>query len=1186
MLAKKKTKKKTKKKKKKKIPEESLGSEEEPDEVARTEEDDSDSNNSNDGDHHASYEKVRKRLTKKTETKDVSAVSLGLNAAELIKKRRSEDDEEDFEYFEAKREEEATILKTAELKEQLRTGPWILVIHIQNALGLRNADVVGKSDPFCQVTLNGRNVGKTKVVNNNLNPIWNWSTHIELDSETLGNSWARTEILVECFDHDLIGKNDFLGRVLLHGEDLLRTLGLSGDPNNANRELVLYPFRDPPKGVRKKSRRATGDLNMSLSLTYHAPPEKLRGDIKLRVFIDRAEGLMPADSVTGTSDPYVRVFWEHKEFYKTKVKKLTLNPKFHEDFEIVLKEGADMRETQLRLDFYDRDLVGKDEFLGRVKVYAGDMVELIGLSTYILRMEKPGDWQKFRLRKRPRGDEKRKIRGVVYLGLKIEDDWSDIESLVRNKTGDAGSSGEAGLSMLEQTDSPLTSVPEDTDLAGAKTAMKQAQSMGLKDSEEYSALVSLSWVLASGKLAKAQQIERMLLRSARERHSENSLMYASVMDHIGLQRLRASSYDEAFKLMDSALIMRQKLYDYQATATSHDSLGQLEYERGNYLEAERLLNRALANRVKLLGEDNPATARTMRTLGCVYRSLGRPDDSIKLLIRSSEIIKKRYGPESLPMATSLILLARHWRREGKKYKLSCRLCRKVLIIRDKKLGPHHPATAVALGEVAASHRARALASAEYREEGMVVATRYLERSVTIKKRLYGAKSLRLAKTLSNLGYLYRELGKHELSMDNFATVYSLCKDRLGPEHPRTILALSSKAAAMANFSFVCEKEEKKEEDADSEDTSSDSEDDASESSNRKKIEKKPSRNGRAIGKKRKKREKKRKKRKKIGEVKAIDPAADRALAKKLLLKALNMSIDKLGKEHPITAKCFRNYVFTKTEQDIVKNRFHLDREANVEEEALGNYLYPWEVCVKSMRKAIWSCATCAFQKRQNQPTESTKTTSSSRGSIRQSRSGSFFSRLVRKGRIQYLNALAEEKQQGNQNNENPVSESQYITAHPKDEKKNGDGISNDPLNLAESYSKLIVQHMDFRTDPNQTQKERPSGWASGMKNADDTNPADHQTELEKAKEEEEIAADKKAVSDLMSSMNANSSALWQDNQSDAGGTAVASSRSHQSEKSSQDRSESNSIAIDSARSVATSSSNDGEVGENSTDEED
>ena len=56
-----------------------------------------------------------------------------------------------------------------------------------------------------------------------------------------------------------------------------------------------------------------------------------------------------------------------------------------------------MRETQLRLDFFDRDLVGKDEFLGRVKVYASDMVELRHFDIHSL-MEKPAigrnsDWK-------------------------------------------------------------------------------------------------------------------------------------------------------------------------------------------------------------------------------------------------------------------------------------------------------------------------------------------------------------------------------------------------------------------------------------------------------------------------------------------------------------------------------------------------------------------------------------------------------------------------------------------------------------------------------------------------------------------------------------------------------------------------------------------------------------------------
>ena len=46
-----------------------------------------------------------------------------------------------------------------------------------------------------------------------------------------------------------------------------------------------------------------------------------------------------------------------------------------------------------------------------------------------------------------------------------------------------------------------------------------------------------------------------------------------------------------------------------------------------------------------------------------------------------------------------------------------------------------------------------------------------------------------------------------LAMEAFDMVHMLCEERLGPEHPRTILALSSKAAALAIYSFVSEKKD-------------------------------------------------------------------------------------------------------------------------------------------------------------------------------------------------------------------------------------------------------------------------------------------------------------------------------------------------------------------------------------------
>ena len=997
-------------------------------------------------DHATSWEQHKDKAAKKTNSNDVSAVNLG-SLGQLIKKKKVADEDDDFAEMEKKRQEAQALVKSAELKENLRTGPWILIIHLECAKGLRNADIIGKSDPFCTVTLNGNKVGKTKVINNNLNPVWNCIVRLELDSELLGNSWARSELLIECFDYDMgITKHDFLGRVLLHGENLMRTLGLTGNPEDAMRDPVSYPFRDPPTGVRKKSRRATGELIMSLSLNYAAPPENRPGDIGLKVFIDRAENIAGADAM-GTSDPYIKVFWEHKEQHTTKVKKLTTNPKWREDVVCKLPAGTDLTKTQLRLDMYDRDLIGKDDFLGRVTLFAADMVERIGMSTYICKLPGPDAPQKFRFKKRPRGDENRKVCGEIYLGLSLEDDWSDIEALVKRKEGDGGN---------ETADDIGQDNEADDEHAGARA--RHAKAIGLQDEEEESQLQSISWLLAGGKLVKAQDIERKILRSVQERCGKGSLEHASVMDHLGHQRLRASHYNDAFKLMDTALIMRQKLYDYPAVATSHDSLGQLAYERGQYEEAEIMLNRALASRMKILGEDNPATARTMRSLGCLYRVMGKPNESLRMLTRSSEIIEAKYGADSLPGASCLLLLARHWRCEGKKHKVSVRMCRTVLNIRDHKLGPHHSGTAVALAECAAAFRARGMAHAEYRESDMKLAVCYMERCLQIKEHLFGPRSLRLAKTLTNLAHLYRAKGQHDKSLAAFVRVYELRRQRLGEEHPLTLVSLSGKAAAMAHIHT------KKDEN---------------------------------------------------GDILPPDLHAEsiqRAESKKMLLKALNTSLDTLGRDHPITGKCFKNYVFTKTEDEVPLNRAHISREGQAEDAALGNYKYWYERCAIAIKNHVKSCLSCQCIKSDaNSKTSTVQPLNSvERNKHRESRSGSFLGRLVRKGRRQYMDNLTEEKRQsaltGGEKSGSPSSSAAAV----RDEDGNIVDIGGDPMGLAERYSALIVQQMDFQSDPIRTGISRPED--SSLTADDGTN----KTDLEKQQDQKLIEEDQAAVNGLLS----------------------------------------------------------------------
>jgi stromal membrane-associated protein len=74
----------------------------------------------------------------------------------------------------------------------------VLVVKIISAKDLVNADIIGKSDPYVVAQL-GKQILKSKVIQNDLNPVWN---------ETLMFSWTGSDdLLLEVYDEDLTNED-------------------------------------------------------------------------------------------------------------------------------------------------------------------------------------------------------------------------------------------------------------------------------------------------------------------------------------------------------------------------------------------------------------------------------------------------------------------------------------------------------------------------------------------------------------------------------------------------------------------------------------------------------------------------------------------------------------------------------------------------------------------------------------------------------------------------------------------------------------------------------------------------------------------------------------------------------------------------------------------------------------------
>mmetsp|Transcript_50409 Transcript_50409/g.146279 ORF Transcript_50409/g.146279 Transcript_50409/m.146279 type:complete len:624 (+) Transcript_50409:89-1960(+) len=252
---------------------------------------------------------------------------------------------------------------------------YVLRISIMGARSLRNADLPGKSDPYCTVEIPGKSSSKfkTKVLQDTLDPLWN--QEVELKGVAAGDS-----LLFSVFDKDTLTADDLLGKAVLRKEEVV-PMGFKG-------ELPLLPAK-PERRTSISSRassqgeEAAGHLDVKVALvrsycmngkvkpqvTEATGSEVQEGDgselREVTVYIYSAKDLRNADWApgTGVSDPYCicEVPGKPSTRLRTQAANNTLNPQW--DF--VGTMGNYAVNDPLVFTVMDKDSFKSDDFLDR-----------------------------------------------------------------------------------------------------------------------------------------------------------------------------------------------------------------------------------------------------------------------------------------------------------------------------------------------------------------------------------------------------------------------------------------------------------------------------------------------------------------------------------------------------------------------------------------------------------------------------------------------------------------------------------------------------------------------------------------------------------------------------------------------------------------------------------------------------
>ncbi|KAM0031057.1 putative C2 domain, synaptotagmin-like mitochondrial-lipid-binding domain, C2 domain superfamily [Helianthus debilis subsp. tardiflorus] len=254
-----------------------------------------------------------------------------------------------------------------------------LEVKLVQAQGLKNKDIIGKSDPFAELYIRPlRNRMQTsKVINNDLNPIWN--EHFEFVVEDVSTQ----HLTVKIFDDEGLQAAELLGCAQVQLSQLepgkvkdvwiklVKDLDLQRD--NKDRGKVHLELLYCPYGMDNTfTNPFTSDFSMTSLEKVLKTGETEDGDLVnkkrtviirgvLSVTVTSAEDL-PSTDLLGKTDPFV-VLTMKKTGMKnsTRVVNENLNPVWNQTFDFVVEDGL---HDMLVVEVYDHDTFGK-EYIGR-----------------------------------------------------------------------------------------------------------------------------------------------------------------------------------------------------------------------------------------------------------------------------------------------------------------------------------------------------------------------------------------------------------------------------------------------------------------------------------------------------------------------------------------------------------------------------------------------------------------------------------------------------------------------------------------------------------------------------------------------------------------------------------------------------------------------------------------------------
>nr|ACD54697.1 TPR repeat containing protein-like protein [Adineta vaga] len=277
---------------------------------------------------------------------------------------------------------------------------------------------------------------------------------------------------------------------------------------------------------------------------------------------------------------------------------------------------------------------------------------------------------------------------------------------------------------------------------------------------------------------KAEEIFRMLLSERKKEVSK-----APIYNELGLIKNNRGEYVEAIKYYEKAIaIQQQSLYsNHTDLASSYNNIGLMYHNMGEYQKALSYYEKSLTIQQQSLLPNHPDLAASYNNIGSVYYKM---DDYPKALsyYEKSLVIRQQSLPSNHPdLGASYNNIGRvYYNLDNHSKALSYQ--EKGLIIQQKSLPLNHPQLAASYNNIGIVYKNMC----QYQK-----ALSYYEKSLTIQQQSLPPNHPDLVSSYNNMGNVYNSMDDYPKALSYYEKVLIIRQQSLPSNHPDFALSYNN-----------------------------------------------------------------------------------------------------------------------------------------------------------------------------------------------------------------------------------------------------------------------------------------------------------------------------------------------------------------------------------------------------------